>query len=62
MNETKPNGRDILVGAYIAPPMLAELKAAAKKDHRSQSAYLLVLIEKDLAARRRRARRTRKAA
>lgn len=66
MTNESQGGREVLVGTYLQPSMLAELKAAAKHDRRSQSAYLLVLIEKDLARRRRRGAakrmKTRKAA
>jgi hypothetical protein len=44
-----------MVGTYLAPPVHAELKRIAKAERRSVSAFLAILIEKEVARRRRKA-------
>jgi hypothetical protein len=52
---TESRKRPVMVGTYLPPPAHAELKRIAKTERRSISAFLALLIEKELERRRRRA-------
>lgn len=53
VNATKE--KSVMVGTYLPTAVHAEVKRIAKGERRSIAAYLLVLIEKDLARRKKRA-------